>query len=113
MIRPRGGVLPLLLLIAAASPAFGQSAENIAVVINTASADSERIGEHYASVRNVPASNILRIETTTAETIERDRTSGPSRCHLAGRSPALASKIGCCTLCSPGACHSESTARPA
>src|SRR5687767_11417462 len=48
-----------------------QSAENVAVVINDNSEESKRIGEHYAVTRGLPPSNILRIQTSTQETIER------------------------------------------
>ena len=52
-------------------PAGAQSAENVAVVINTASPDSERVAEHYIAARQIPDANVFRIETTTEETIER------------------------------------------
>jgi uncharacterized protein (TIGR03790 family) len=48
-----------------------QSAENVAVVINDASPTSRRIGEHYATTHALPASNVVRIQTTTDETIDR------------------------------------------
>ena len=51
--------------------AKAQSAENVAVVINENSADSQRIGEHYAKTRGLPASNVFRIRTITDEAIER------------------------------------------
>jgi uncharacterized protein (TIGR03790 family) len=57
---------------ALALPAQAQSAENVAVVINEDSPASQQIGEYYARVRDVPASNVLRIRTATEETIERD-----------------------------------------
>jgi uncharacterized protein (TIGR03790 family) len=52
-------------------PASAQSAENVAVVINTASPDSKRVAEHYIAARQIPEANVFRIETRTAETIER------------------------------------------
>ncbi len=48
-----------------------QSAENVAVVINESSEESKRVGEHYAVTRKLPPSNILRIQTSTQDTIER------------------------------------------
>jgi uncharacterized protein (TIGR03790 family) len=60
-----------LLLAVAASAAHAQSPENVAVVINDASPDSQRIGEHYARTRGLPPSNVLRIRTTTDDAIER------------------------------------------
>jgi uncharacterized protein (TIGR03790 family) len=49
-----------------------QSAENVAVVVNDNSADSQRIGEYYARTRGLPQSNILRIQTSSEEAIERN-----------------------------------------
>jgi uncharacterized protein (TIGR03790 family) len=48
-----------------------QSAENVAVVINDNSEESKRVGDHYAVTRGLPPSNVLRIQTSTQETIER------------------------------------------
>jgi uncharacterized protein (TIGR03790 family) len=52
-------------------PAAAQSAENVAVVINTASADSQRVAERYITARQIPESNVFRITTTTEESIDR------------------------------------------
>jgi uncharacterized protein (TIGR03790 family) len=49
-----------------------QTAANVAVVINDNSPESQRIGEHYAKTRGVPAGNVLRIRTSTEDTIDRD-----------------------------------------
>jgi len=48
-----------------------QSAENVAVVINDNSPDSQKIGQAYASARSIPDSNVLHIRTSTAETVDR------------------------------------------
>lgn len=65
-------LLPLAIITFAwPLPALAQSPENVAVVINDASADSQRIGEYYARVRGLPAANVLRIKTTTDDSIER------------------------------------------
>ena len=61
----------LVVLLFAASPAFGQSGVNVAVVINENSEASVRIGEYYAQKRQVPAENIVRIKTAADETIGR------------------------------------------
>jgi uncharacterized protein (TIGR03790 family) len=61
----------LAVSLAYAAAAEAQSAENVAVVINDASAASRRIGEYYASKRGIPASNIIRIKTTQDEEIDR------------------------------------------
>ena len=48
-----------------------QSAENVAVVINDNSPDSQRIGEHYARTRALPAEQRIRIRASTDETVDR------------------------------------------
>jgi len=76
--RPSGRhLVRLLVAVASIMAAFpstihGQTAENVAVVVNDNSADSQRIAERYAQVRQLPASNIFRIKTSTDETIERN-----------------------------------------
>jgi uncharacterized protein (TIGR03790 family) len=64
-------VVGLAIWSAAAAGLRAQSAENVAVVVNDNSADSQRIAEHYARVRGLPEANILRIRTSSDETIER------------------------------------------
>ena len=59
-----------VLVAAAAGPARAQTAENVAVVINDASPDSKRIGEYYVKARGIPAANVIRLQTTTDETIQ-------------------------------------------
>jgi uncharacterized protein (TIGR03790 family) len=54
-----------------AAAAQAQSGENVVVVINDASAGSRRIGEYYASKRGLPAANIIHINTTQDEEIDR------------------------------------------
>src|SRR3954467_12679748 len=61
----------LLLIIALPSAARAQSAENVAVVINDNSPDSQRIGDHYVRRRGIPAANVIHIRTVTDETITR------------------------------------------
>ena len=53
----------LLLLCAIAAPAAAQTAENVAVVINEASAESRQIGEYYVKAREIPAANVIRLMT--------------------------------------------------
>ena len=60
-----------LLLIVMTGAARAQTAENVAVIINTSSPASIRIGEHYLRTRNVPAANVIRIESPTEEEIPR------------------------------------------
>src|SRR5688572_29945035 len=59
-------------LSAAVPVAHAQSGENVAVVINESSPVSQRIGEYYARMRAVPSSQVIRIRTTTEETVSRD-----------------------------------------
>jgi uncharacterized protein (TIGR03790 family) len=61
----------LAVSLAYAAAAEAQSAENVAVVINDASAASRRIGEYYASKRGLPASNIIHVNTTQDEEVDR------------------------------------------
>ncbi len=53
------------------APAAAQSAENVLVVINEQSADSLRVGEHYARARALAAANVVRIKAPTTEGISR------------------------------------------
>ena len=75
--------------LAFAAVAQAQSGENVALVINDASAASRRIGEYYASRRAVPASNIIHINTTQDEEIDRRTYAAavewPIRSHISQR----------------------------
>ena len=64
--------LSVIIVIATSWNVHAQSPENVAVVINDKSPDSQRIGEHYARARGLPPSNILRIQTATDDAIGRD-----------------------------------------
>jgi hypothetical protein len=44
-----------------ALPAYAQSAENVAVVINENSQASEQIGDYYAKKGGLPAATVVRI----------------------------------------------------
>src|SRR5688572_1148296 len=61
-----------VVLLACPWPVRAQSAENVAVVINDLSSDSQRVGEHYVQVRGIPPSNVFRIKTAVSDTIGRD-----------------------------------------
>lgn len=67
-----GAVMCLTVWLGAVPAAQGQSAENVAVVINDRSADSRSIGEYYARTRGLPPSNVLRIQTSSDDAISRD-----------------------------------------
>jgi uncharacterized protein (TIGR03790 family) len=59
------------LSLMSALPAFAQSGANVLVVVNEASQDSGRIAEHYARVRSVPSSQVLRVKVEPADDIDR------------------------------------------
>jgi uncharacterized protein (TIGR03790 family) len=61
----------LALSLFAVAAAHAQSGENVAVVINDASPASRTIGEHYIAKRGVPASNVIHINTTQDEEVDR------------------------------------------
>jgi uncharacterized protein (TIGR03790 family) len=65
------GVLIVLLAGWWAGFAFGQTADNVLVVVNQSSTVSRRIGQYYIHKRQVPLVNLCRIKTTTAEEISR------------------------------------------
>jgi uncharacterized protein (TIGR03790 family) len=69
LVRPSAWFLGLL-LAASVAPARAQTAENVAVVINEASPESKQIGEYYIKARGIPAANVIRLQTTTEETIQ-------------------------------------------
>ena len=50
-------------------PAEAQTADNLLVVINTASPASVEVGEYYAKARGVAADHVVRLEMSTDETI--------------------------------------------
>lgn len=58
-------------LVCSYGSAHAQTAANVAVVINDNSTDSQTIGEYYAKKRALPKSNILRIRTSTDESVTR------------------------------------------
>lgn len=58
-------------LLLAAAPSAAQTAANVAVVINDAAPASQQVGDYYIAARGIPTSNVIRITTSTDETIER------------------------------------------
>lgn len=52
-------------------PARAQSAQHVAIVINEASADSERIAEYYIRQRGIPPANVIRLTTSLEDVIDR------------------------------------------
>ena len=51
--------------------ASAQTGENVLLVVNSASAASDQIGQHYARARAVPQDNILRLTVDANEEISR------------------------------------------
>src|SRR5579863_1621401 len=61
----------VLLAGLSAAAVFGQTAENVLVVVNQSSNVSRRIGEYYIHKRQIPLANLCRIKTAEAEEISR------------------------------------------
>lgn len=61
----------LVILFGDASPARAQTAANVAVVINSSSPDSVRVGEHYVTRRSIPPPNVIRISVPVGDVVDR------------------------------------------
>lgn len=65
----------------AATTVLAQTGDNVAVVINDASAASQRIGEYYVRKRSVPAENVVHLTAPTTDEVKRSdynsRIEGP------------------------------------
>jgi len=61
--------LPGLLLLGIAVRGFAAEADSVVIVVNGNDPDSIAIGEHYAERRAIPPENIVRLKTSTEETI--------------------------------------------
>ena len=72
-MRPRLALVVLVFVgsFALPSSAAAQSSENVLLVINELSPDSIRVGEHYAAVRAVPSTQVVRIKAPVSEAITR------------------------------------------
>jgi uncharacterized protein (TIGR03790 family) len=64
-------VLALASFLLLPTTARAQTAQNVLLVINENSADSVKIGEHYARTRSVPAGQVVRIKAPVAEAVSR------------------------------------------
>ena len=51
--------------------AFAQGPENVLVLVNESSSDSQSIAKYYAAKRKLPAENLCRIRTTESDTISK------------------------------------------
>jgi uncharacterized protein (TIGR03790 family) len=65
------GALFAMLVFLATPRAAAQSSENLLLVVNQASPDSERIAAAYARVRSISDTNILRLQTDISDEISR------------------------------------------
>ncbi|MEP7304815.1 MAG: TIGR03790 family protein [Acidobacteriota bacterium] len=72
MKAPLTGLLLASAFALAATDSFAQSGANVLLVINSASAASDQIGQHYARVRAVPQDNVLRLAIDTSEEVSRE-----------------------------------------
>ena len=61
----------LCLVLFGPTGVWGQSADNVLVVVNDSSADSQRVGDYYARKRMIASDHIIRITTTTDESVSR------------------------------------------
>jgi uncharacterized protein (TIGR03790 family) len=62
-----------LLSCVVASTARAQDANNVLVVINETSAQSQEVGAKYIAARRIPPANVVRIKTPATESMERRR----------------------------------------
>jgi uncharacterized protein (TIGR03790 family) len=75
MTRPwSAGVAPFALAalsFVCSGTAFGQSPENVAVVVNENSAASQVIAQDYIKKRGIPDANVIRLHAPVDETVDR------------------------------------------
>ena len=63
--------IPLVIIVLTASISVAQTNyDDVLVVINSNSPISEQVGTYFASTRNIPASNIARVNVPTSEEID-------------------------------------------
>ena len=70
--RSSAVIAAAFVMVLVATTAWAQSAENVAVVVNDNSSDSQRVAEYYIRRRAIPSSNVIHVRTSTDETIERN-----------------------------------------
>jgi uncharacterized protein (TIGR03790 family) len=70
--KPLSALGAAVLLVALASgPARAQSAANVLLVVNDASPDSGEVGNYYATARQIPANQIVRISVPVTDSLPR------------------------------------------
>src|SRR5438552_3415965 len=67
----RTGLVFAFGLLVSSAQAEAQTADNVLLVVNQASAQSIQIGDYYARKRMVPAAQVLRIAAPVAEQVSR------------------------------------------
>jgi len=77
-------VLTLAIFLFLPTTARAQTAQNVLLVINENSADSIKIGEHYARTRSVPAGQVVRIKAPVAEAVSRPAYQASIEAPIAG-----------------------------
>lgn len=70
-LRRLSAAAAVVCALASPEPARGQSADQVAVVINETHDGSRAVGEYYARRRSVPDRNVIRIETVAEDSIDR------------------------------------------
>jgi uncharacterized protein (TIGR03790 family) len=64
--------IPAIVILSGAVAAPAQTAAQVVVVVNDASALSRTVGEYYARARSIPARQVCRIRTREVEEISRE-----------------------------------------
>ena len=62
----------IALLLLGAGFLFGQTADNVLLVVNQESDVSKKIGDYYLLTRHVPLANVCKLKTSAEERITRD-----------------------------------------
>jgi uncharacterized protein (TIGR03790 family) len=92
----RGPALILLVLLGV-TPAMGLEPDQVLVVVNEREPASVEVGKHYLDRRGIPPQNLVRLSTSVARQIDRNRyekeVRDPIRAHLADKN--LRSRILC------------------
>ena len=70
-MRQLTGMVLWLALGAWPSLSIAQTGANVVVIINDDSPASRQVGEYYASKRDVPVANVIRIKAPTTPSITR------------------------------------------
>ena len=72
MILSNAMITRIAVLLLFAAPLFCQTSENVLLVVNESSPISMDIGAYYAQKRGIPRENVIRVKTTTDDSISRE-----------------------------------------